>query len=951
MVALCLVALIALTALAIDIGMIAVAKSQVQNAADSAAMAGARTFNGNAVDNYNVSEVPKNAIFAAESNRIFNQNVKANSTSINKINDHTYESQNVQVEIGAYAYLYNDSNPDEEKFYIQIPRTDVNEPYSSVRATVNHSSSTAFGRFLGMNIFSVKATATAAHRPRDVIIIMDLSGSMRFQSLMAIPHTGNRTTSMNPDPAYPRFGHYSDINAAALYGNKSYPTTTSEFYDPANITVETNSGPPIVEDFFQNATGTSPSAGTRAFARKSDNFGDNPNGDNYLKKNENNTGEDYARTASEIVPTSNLDKVNQFEQTGYQSYVSNFDGFTEGPSYWGKTFFIWPPDPRGSQLDANNPANHANNGAKDWRQRFFFKVNTSNGQLGWLDHNNLLFDSNGYMRDPDSSLTVSEDNKSVSYRYRINYAAIFHWLKHENPKPFPEIVRAGRILYYDSIPDPNDTTLNDRFWTRSLAQTTDLNERLWREYVDFVLGLRSTGAGTYDPKYGGRYISAMIGNGDRFTWETRKITQKPDAYQVGRINNSGGYPSGHTTSIKVDNAATNPSTGHYVKFQSHDYIYQIKSVTTDASGNRQVTLHKALQANISDNDLTRFYSSLPGYMNYADNPTRPRHQFWFGPITFIDFLGNYNMGRMWWPGNVHEAQAWACKAGIQTAIDDIKKNHPSDFIGMAFFSNPRTSRTGSGQHNNAVVPLGRNYQLLKDSLWFPPSTVVGGVKEINPYHSDFDNVPRANGGTAPMMGFMIAYNLFSSSPTHRFYAEPQPQYRGSAGGLGRKGASRLIIFESDGAPNTRAFRDLVNAGSNSYYPVRVRRPGDISNSSNVEFPQGGSYSNSELFDVVKQICALETANPPGYSTKRKPVQIHCIAYGSLFDPLNAGSNQTNALSVFQQIQYYGNAATSSDPSAFPEFKKIYGTNDQRVQRMQEAFTRIMQAGIQVSLIE
>ena len=51
--ALALLGLIGLLALAIDIGMVAVARSQCQNAADAAAMAGARTINGNDADNYN----------------------------------------------------------------------------------------------------------------------------------------------------------------------------------------------------------------------------------------------------------------------------------------------------------------------------------------------------------------------------------------------------------------------------------------------------------------------------------------------------------------------------------------------------------------------------------------------------------------------------------------------------------------------------------------------------------------------------------------------------------------------------------------------------------------------------------------------------------------------------------------------------------------------------------
>ena len=113
--------------------------------------------------------------------------------------------------------------------------------------------------------------------------------------------------------------------------------------------------------------------------------------------------------------------------------------------------------------------------------------------------------------------------------------------------------------------------------------------------------------------------------------------------------------------------------------------------------------------------------------------------------------------------------------------------------------------------NRAVVALGRSYQQLKDSLWFPPSTVTGTATEITPYDADFLNVPRANGGTAPGMGFMIAYNQLSNSVNSlRTYSTPTDTYRGNAGGLGRKGASRLIIFETDGVPNTQANTAIAN---------------------------------------------------------------------------------------------------------------------------------------------
>jgi hypothetical protein len=252
-----------------------------------------------------------------------------------------------------------------------------------------------------------------------------------------------------------------------------------------------------------------------------------------------------------------------------------------------------------------------------------------------------------------------------------------------------------------------------------------------------------------------------------------------------------------------------------------------------------------------------------------------------------------------------------------------------------------------------VVSLGRSYQQLKDSLWFPPSTVTGTATEITPWDDDFRDVPRANGGTAPGMGFMIAYNMFSSSTSNlRFYSQPSSTYRGAAGGLGRKGAARLIIFETDGAPNTRAYANLVSAGSNSYYPIRVANPANLSSSQNSEWPQSGTYRDSEVQDVARQICNLETASPPGYSTTRKPVQIYCIGYGSLFDPANSSDpDQTNALNFMQTLQYIGNTASTTNGSDFPMNQRIYGTSDERISRMQAAFTNIMQGGVQVSLIE
>ncbi len=1134
LVAICLVAILGMVALAIDIGMVAVAKTQAQNAADIAAMAGVRTFNGQT--GYNLTNASVNAVTAAVANKIFNANITGNPASIANPSTDVYTSGQVTVECGGYYYIYNDASPSTEGFQIVIPGKSGTEPYTAVRATVNSTSPIFFGAVFGASPFNIKAHAIAAHRPRDVVIIMDLSGSMRFQSCPAgyytggyiYPNWGPRNKSLNPDPNYPQFGHYSDTATAALYGNTTY-STGAENVDPWNGVTTSNSGPPICADFMSSGS-------TLAFSTTPTSQAITPGGDNYLK-----TGGVYIKTVSEYYGGSpTLKQASAWERgtdvttgntpdstkAGYTPTGTTFNRYTEGPTYWGKTFFIWPPDPRGSDLDPGNSANHADNGAKDWRQRFFFKENTSTGTLYWLDHNCIIFNpsgtpcttdagtSNYIKKAPNTSTTVTENGVPVTYRYRINYAAVFQWLRNSAPTHFPSTMTSGRIKFYASIPNPTgDANFNTRFWTQS--PMTDLSERFWKDYVDFMLGFVESGANTYTNNDGSNPWTAYIGNGDFYQWGTMQVTQKPDCVYTATINNSGGYAAayngtltfsnvknlagstvdlpgpqpitgatantpvkitstghglvtgniiniqgiGGTIGLTANNFAAKPtwtvtnidantfslqgsvgvgtytantgswvpaitaasnaspirittgaphlmtgtgtmtvnitgvtgntaangkwlinvidsthfdlvgSTGNgafttnpnqwwepvfYVRFGYGSTSYELNPILT-SSGTLTATADIALTTAVANSSAVKIYTAVPRYMDYADNPYRPRHQMWFGPQTFIDWLGNYSAYNLRWPGNVHEAQAWACKIGISAAIDDIKNNHPNDFVGMTFFNSPSYSTSGGGQNNMAVVPLGRNYQNLKDSLWFPPSTVVGVATTITPYDADFANVPRAQGATAPGMGFMLAYNLMSSSTTNlRTFATPSSTYRGYVGGLGRKGATKLVIFETDGAPNTYAYKAIVSSGADSYYPIRIKDPNNIGNSLN-EFPSWGTYADADVFTVVKQIAALNTAATPGYSTSRNPAQVYSLGYGTLFDPNNTSnpSAQSDAFDFLQTVPYYGNVNTVGGTSGtnFPDWQRIYGDNATRQTRLQSAFTKIMQAGVQVSLIE
>src|SRR5262249_23991076 len=84
-------------------------------------------------------------------------------------------------------------------------------------------------------------------------------------------------------------------------------------------------------------------------------------GDKYLFGNLNNTAKPYAKTVADIytitTPTATSYQLS-WETSGYQDTAltngqTAFRGFVMGPSYWGKSFYIWPPCPASAVSDAN----------------------------------------------------------------------------------------------------------------------------------------------------------------------------------------------------------------------------------------------------------------------------------------------------------------------------------------------------------------------------------------------------------------------------------------------------------------------------------------------------------------------------------------------------------------------------------------------------------------------
>lgn len=242
-----------------------------------------------------------------------------------------------------------------------------------------------------------------------------------------------------------------------------------------------------------------------------------------------------------------------------------------------------------------------------------------------------------------------------------------------------------------------------------------------------------------------------------------------------------------------------------------------------------------------------------------------------------------------------------------------------------------------------------------NALWFSPK-VNTTKSEISVYDASGNNpgdiydVPRANGATCYNMGLMLAYNQFSSNSTlvnHTANALP-----GTAGGLGRVGANKMLVFESDGMVNTGASATLTSsANGTGYYRVRVADANNYSAGGTefptgvtpVTFPTGASQSQA----ITQQIC--NNLSSGGFSTTRKPVLVHCIAFGSLFEPSNSSSNKTNALSNLAALEVIGKVQ-SSGATMLASNKIIVGDFNTRINNMQSALSSIMQDGVQVTLI-
>ncbi len=949
--------------LAIDLGLLAVSRTQCQNAADSSALTACRLLNTKPASvNSNLGPAVAEGKVRASSNTNLNQ---------------AFTNAQIQkVEVG--QYLYDTS----AQIFRVATWTDVTNSqaatpgsgsWTAIRVTLAVSQPTYFMKAFGVTTMPTGAKATAVYRPRDTAFVIDMTGSMGNGSIFNL-----NSCSLNPDDLVPSFGHYKNLPSGNGTGSTAIRCTQNQLgsgnqANPQNnFCVSTPGGPPIVRNFYfdprnlptgslgdpkieafpllaapsKNAfhrwsppesggnsatstpvvydfTGYDPThlgneASPKGPVPAPNTFGTmtdgvvNYSGDRWRRVDGSIDKADTTWTGAKQAASSALDllgyttdsltaptmaktssgtniiALTSFRDpawetygydlkldgaTGYRSTRGNnpplapgafttqvpaadkFVGYSMGPGYWGKTFYIWPPDPR---TPVNDPG-QAGYVPGDWRQRYF---NYNDGSTWGVN-----YDTQGATTPNGINSNLLNTGGGMvlaggTANWKVDYPAVLKWIK-SGPMVLPPNLRAGHILYYSSIPDDVDTATG--------TTQTKLDKVWWKKYIDYVLS------------YNRSNTSDLYGTAD--SWSV-----------------SG---AGRTVNALAMVAWTGP--------------------------------------------LTTWPSKQP-YMAYADRPNRPRLHFWFGPLSMMDFM---QIQQNWLPGTSNEAHCWQLKAGMNSVLDDVKNNHPNNYVGLTMFSS---------SYNDIRRPMGQKFDSLKNAMFYPKSLLDtidlnnGGTSitnELRPYNLSFnpvnysgsgvggDEVPSASGSTDPVTGFAYAFNLLSPSTG-------LPAQYGTVSNKGRRGAGKLVIFETDGVPNmTRSVTPTLN-GYNTFYPTAVG---------------GGSSATGDAITVVNQLVKLMATSgsgDSGMSLPNSPCRVYPIAFGDLFDIPLAPSAKPLRISASQflaSVATAGNTGTVANATGefsgptlpLPQF--ITGSYTTRITTLRSCMENIFQSGVGVTLVE
>ena len=143
-----------------------------------------------------------------------------------------------------------------------------------------------------------------------------------------------------------------------------------------------------------------------------------------------------------------------------------------------------------------------------------------------------------------------------------------------------------------------------------------------------------------------------------------------------------------------------------------------------------------------------------------------------------------------------------------------------------------------------------------------------------------------------------------------------------------------MIFETDGIPNNVQNYTFNQLGFNSYYSLGGASPG------------APATAAVNAVTQIRKPTSLTAAGDSGHSLPNAPARVYAIGFGDIFSTANATAAKTFLLDI-QKAGGTSEAAATSIPTE----QIITGTYTTRIDNLKTALERILQSGVQVTLIE
>jgi len=193
----------------IDVGYLSLAKNQMQTAADAAALAGASELSGTLSPEVVAANVREAAIAAAAANRAADQSSVFLSESDVILGSRTWNSSSQ-----SYQTNWGDAYTPYNLVKVDLSRSENASLEPGLRTGADYGIPLFFAPIFGQKTANLNVSAVATFQPRDVVIVLDFSGSMNDDSeLQSIGTLGQTAVENN------LFQIYQDLGSP-VYGSK-----------------------------------------------------------------------------------------------------------------------------------------------------------------------------------------------------------------------------------------------------------------------------------------------------------------------------------------------------------------------------------------------------------------------------------------------------------------------------------------------------------------------------------------------------------------------------------------------------------------------------------------------------------------------------------------------------------------------------------------------------------